>query len=113
MLELVEAVGARALCEHEIGRQVLELEWVDEHALRVVMAPPDDWQDERARVEGHVAVVHRDDWAAVPARSLTGRDLAGPRVPAPRLDGREAARQLLAEAGAARRAQRADHSADL
>ncbi|MDX2605995.1 hypothetical protein PV379_17350 [Streptomyces caniscabiei] len=109
----VHAMAFHPLIEHEIGRQVLELEWVDEHALRVVMAPPDDWQDERARVEGHVVVVHRDDWAAVPARSLTGRDLAGPRVPAPRPDGREAARQLLAEAGAARRAQRADHSADL
>ncbi len=113
LLVHLETDETRTLIEHEIGRQVLELEWVDEHALRVLMAPPDDWQDERARVEGHVAVVRRDDWSAVPARSLTGRDLAGPRVPAPRPDGREAARQLLAEAGAARRAQRADRSADL
>ncbi|MBD9726117.1 hypothetical protein [Streptomyces caniscabiei] len=113
LLVHLEADETRTLIEHEGGRQVLGLEWVDEHVLRVLMAPPDDWQDEQARVEGHVAVVHRDDWAAVPARSLTGRDLAGPRVPAPRPDGREAARQMLAEGSAARRVQRADHSADL
>jgi hypothetical protein len=103
----------RSLIEHEIGRQVLELEWADEHALRILMAPPDDWQDKQARVEGHVAVVHRDDWAAVPARSLTGRDLAGPRMLAPRPDGREAARQMLAGVSAALRVQNADHSAEL
>ncbi|MFI0242597.1 hypothetical protein [Streptomyces sp. NPDC016845] len=103
----------RSLIEHEIGRQVLELEWVDEHALRILMAPPDDWQDKRARLEGHVVVVHRDDWASVPARSLTGRDLAGPRLPAPRPNGHEAARQMLAEVSAAWRVQSAGHSTDL
>lgn len=102
----------RSLIEHEIGRQVLELQWVNDHDLRIVMAPPDDWQDKQARVEGHVAVVHRDDWAAVPPRSLSGRDLAGPRLPAPRPDGREAARQTIAEVTAAWRVQSVDHSAD-
>ncbi|MBP2055004.1 hypothetical protein J2Z21_008016 [Streptomyces griseochromogenes] len=101
--ECAETGGTRSLIEHEIGRQVLELEWIDEHALRVLMAPPDDWQDGRALVEGHLAVVRRGDWAAVPARSLTGHDLAGPRVSAPRPDGREAARRMLAEVGAGRR----------
>ncbi|MBL1082962.1 hypothetical protein JK359_13380 [Streptomyces actinomycinicus] len=101
----------RSLIEHEIGRQVLRLEWAGAHTLRILMAPPDDWQDRRARVEGHVAVVHRDDWAAVPARSLTGPDLAGPRVQAPRPDGREAARRMLAEVTAAWRARSPGRSA--
>ncbi|MET8980354.1 hypothetical protein ABZX85_32590 [Streptomyces sp. NPDC004539] len=87
----------RSLIEHELGRQVLELEWVDEHALRILMAPPDDWQDEQAHVEGNVAMVRRNDWSTVPPRSLTGYDLAGPTVPAPRPDNRETARRTLAE----------------
>ncbi|MFF4354796.1 hypothetical protein [Streptomyces sp. NPDC001530] len=108
----LETGESRSLIEHEIGRQVLGLEWHDETALQVLMAPPEDWQDERARVEGHVAVVRRADWAAVPARSLTGRDLAGPRVPAMRPDGREAARHVLAEVSAAWRVQGADRLED-
>jgi hypothetical protein len=57
----LETGETRSHIEHEIGRQILVLEWVDEDILRILMAPPDDWQDERARVEGHVAVVRRDD----------------------------------------------------
>ncbi|MFC3573759.1 hypothetical protein ACFOZ0_10845 [Streptomyces yaanensis] len=109
----LETGESRSLIEHEIGRQVLGLEWLDEQALQVLMAPPDDWQDERARLEGHIAVVHRGDWNAVPARSLTGLDLAGPRVPAPRPDGRAAARRLLAEVSAAWRLQRTGRADDL
>ncbi|MER5485937.1 hypothetical protein ABT024_22355 [Streptomyces sp. NPDC002812] len=93
----LETGTAISLIEHPLGRQVLELEWLDEQALRVVMAPPDDWQDETARVEGHVAVVRRPDWTAVPARSLTEHDLVGPRVPAPRPDGSAAAHRMIAE----------------
>ncbi|MEU3895387.1 PQQ-binding-like beta-propeller repeat protein [Streptomyces sp. NPDC045251] len=89
-----------SLIEHWPGRQVLELEWLDEQALRVVTAPPDDWQDKTAPVEGHAAVVRRADWAAVPAESLTGYDLAGPRVSAPRRDGSAAARRMLTELSA-------------
>ncbi|MER5966717.1 PQQ-binding-like beta-propeller repeat protein [Streptomyces sp. NPDC002057] len=96
----LETGTATSLIEHALGRQVLELEWLDEQALRVVMAPPDDWEDETARVEGHVAVVRRPDWTAVPAKSLTGRDLAGPRVPAPRPDGSGVAHQMVAELSA-------------
>ncbi|MFC7933114.1 outer membrane protein assembly factor BamB family protein [Streptomyces cinereoruber] len=93
----LETGTAVSLIEHSLGRQVLELEWLDEQALRVVMAPPDDWQDDTARDEGHVAVVRRPDWATVPAKSLTEYDLAGPRVPAPRPDGSEVARRMLSE----------------
>ncbi|MET9351247.1 hypothetical protein [Streptomyces termitum] len=95
----LETGTAVPLIEHFLGRQVLDLEWLDDQSLRVVMAPPDDWQDATARVEGHVAVVRRPDWTAVPARSLTGADLAGPRVPAPRPDGSAAARRTIAELG--------------
>ncbi|MGW3044451.1 hypothetical protein ACWC9T_31405 [Kitasatospora sp. NPDC001159] len=84
-----------SLIENDCGRQVLGLAWLDEQALRVLMAPPDDWQDREARVEGHIAVVQQPDWRAVAPRSLTAADLAGPRVPAPRPDGRDEAQRAL------------------
>ncbi|MFF1895518.1 hypothetical protein [Streptomyces sp. NPDC058206] len=91
----LETGAATSLIEHELGRQVLGLERLNEQELRVLMAAPDDWQDKDAWSEGHVAVVHRPDWRAVPPRSITGYDLAGPRVTAPRPDGREDARRAV------------------
>ena len=91
----LETGSATSLIEHGLGRQVLGLEWLSEQDLRVLMAPPDDWQDKDAWSEGHVAVVHRPNWRAVPPRSITGYDLAGPRVAAPRTDRREDARQTV------------------
>ncbi|MFJ9159404.1 hypothetical protein ACIRPS_21690 [Streptomyces griseoviridis] len=88
------------LIENELGRQVLELAWLDEQTLRLVVAPPDDWKDKSAHLEGHVAVVRRPDWTTVPERSLTGDDLIGPRVPAPRPDGSAVARRTVTELGA-------------
>src|SRR4051812_15882258 len=38
-----------------------------------------DWQDPAARAEGHIALVHRPDWAVIPPRSITVQELAGPR----------------------------------
>ncbi|MFQ6331254.1 hypothetical protein ACLMAL_34675 [Nocardia sp. CWNU-33] len=96
LLDLETGV-AKPLIEHDLGRQVLGLEWIDEHELRVLMAPPDDWQDKNAWVEGHVAVVHRPDWRSVPPSSITGYDLAGPRVPLPRPDGQEEARRRISD----------------
>ncbi|WP_411083490.1 hypothetical protein [Streptomyces sp. cmx-18-6] len=84
LLVRLESGTALSLIEHRIGRQVLGLEWLNDQDLRVLMAPPDDWKDGRAHGEGHVAVVRRTDWTTVGAGSLTGRDLAGPRVSAPR-----------------------------
>ncbi|MFD8755247.1 hypothetical protein ACFV0O_30380 [Kitasatospora sp. NPDC059577] len=92
----LETGTVRSLIEHDRGRQVLGVEWLDDRDVRVLMAPPDDWKDSKAHREGHVAVVSRTDWSAVGAGTLTGRDLAGPRVPAPRPDGRAAARRLVA-----------------
>ncbi|MGW1729231.1 PQQ-binding-like beta-propeller repeat protein [Streptomyces sp. NPDC002306] len=91
----LETGSATSLIEHELGRQVLGLEWHSEQELRVVMAPPDDWQDKDAWSEGHVAVVHRPDWRVVPPRSITGYELAGPRGAVLRTDRREDARQTV------------------
>jgi hypothetical protein len=41
----LETGTAASLIEHELGRQVLGLEWLNEQELCVLMAPPDDWQD--------------------------------------------------------------------
>jgi hypothetical protein len=101
-----------SLIEHWLGRQVLGLEWLDEQSLRALMAPPDDWQDEAAHEHGHVAVVSRTDWTTVPAQSLTGRDLAGPRIPAPRPNPREAADRAVATLRSVWEAQRAAPSED-
>ncbi|WP_158835691.1 PQQ-binding-like beta-propeller repeat protein [Streptomyces sp. NRRL S-350] len=91
-----ETGAARSLIEGDLGRQVLGLTWLDGQALQVLMAPYDDYKDERtAHVEGHVAVVRRPDWHTVTPHSLTPSDLAGPRVPAPRPDGRDEARSAL------------------
>ncbi|MGX1908739.1 hypothetical protein ACWIID_07755 [Streptomyces phaeochromogenes] len=102
-----------SLIEHWLGRQVRGLEWLDEQSLRVLMAPPDDWQDEAARDHGHVAVVSRTDWTTVPAQSLTGQDLAGPRIPAPRPNPREAAQRAVATLRSVWKAQRAAPSENL
>ncbi|WP_128380841.1 hypothetical protein [Streptomyces cavernae] len=99
-----------SLIENEFGRQVLGLEWLDARSLRLLMAPPDDWQDEAAHENGHVAVVDRADWTAVPARSLSGRDLAGPRILAPRPERREAAQRAVATLRSLWQAQRAGPS---
>jgi hypothetical protein len=79
---------AKSLFEHEFGRQVLGLEWLDDQELRVHLAPYDDWQDRDARVEGHVAVVRRQDWSRVAPASIESDELAGPRIPMPRPDNR-------------------------
>jgi hypothetical protein len=99
LLNLVTGATA-SLIQDTLGRQVLALEWLSGRDLRMVMAPPDDWQDHAARTEGYVAVVHRPDWGAVPPRSITAEELAGPRVAAPRPDGRDEARQTLSRLSA-------------
>ncbi|SDS60851.1 PQQ enzyme repeat-containing protein [Streptomyces sp. TLI_053] len=85
--------------EHWSGRQVLELEWLDEQRLRLLIAPPDDWQDGEAHTQGHTAVVVRPDWTSVAPGSIAPHELVGPRIPAPRPEGRAAAYQLVSELG--------------
>ncbi|MFD8482869.1 hypothetical protein [Kitasatospora sp. NPDC059673] len=84
-----------SLFERRSGREVLGLKWLDGQSLRLLLAPPDDWQDRAAWQDGHRAVLHRADWRALPARSVAPQELAGPRLPVPRPDGAEAARRLL------------------
>ncbi|UXY31995.1 outer membrane protein assembly factor BamB family protein [Streptomyces sp. HUAS TT20] len=97
----LETGKATSLVEHELGRQILGVEWLNDQELRVLMAPPDDWDDEDAHAEGHVANVLRPDWRAVPPRSITPDELAGPRVAAPRSDRREEARRTVSAVSAA------------
>ncbi|WP_433796892.1 hypothetical protein [Actinoplanes sp. CA-252034] len=80
----LETGAVVSLIEEGPGRQVLGLEWLNNNELRLLLAPPDDWEDRAARVEGHEAVVRRDDWRSMPPESIEYQELAGPRVPAPR-----------------------------
>jgi hypothetical protein len=93
----LETGTAVSLIEHPLGRQVLALEWLTGQELRVLMAPPDDWQDKDAWAEGHVAVVRRRDWRVVRPKSIGGDELAGPRVAAPRREGREDAHRAVSD----------------
>ncbi|WP_228899466.1 hypothetical protein [Streptomyces sp. DH1] len=86
LLRHLETGAALSLIEHHLGRQDLGLERLNDQDLCVLMAPADDWKDEQDHEEGHIAVVGRFDWTGAEAKSLTGRDLAGPRVPGPRPD---------------------------
>ncbi|MFD9151009.1 hypothetical protein [Streptomyces diastaticus] len=101
-LRHLETGAALSLIEHHLGRQDLGLERLNDQDLCVLMAPTDDWKDEQDHEEGHIAVVGRVDWTGAEAKSLTGRDLAGPRVPGPRPDHREGARQAVARVPAMR-----------
>nr|BFE58519.1 hypothetical protein GCM10020063_030450 [Dactylosporangium thailandense] len=91
----LEMSATVSMFEDELGREVLGLEWLDDQALRLLMAPPDDWQDRAAWIEGHVAVVRRDNWRTLGPASIGSGELAGPRVPAPRPDGRAEARAAV------------------
>ncbi|MFD9259193.1 hypothetical protein ACFVZQ_12065, partial [Streptomyces sp. NPDC059538] len=74
----------RYLFADDCRREVRSLEWTDAHSLRLLLAPPDDWQDRAARSEGHRVDLVRPDWRTVPARSVRHADLAGAPLPAPR-----------------------------
>ncbi|MFJ4183671.1 hypothetical protein [Kitasatospora sp. NPDC089509] len=86
----------RSLLDGAFGRQVLGLEWLDDQELRVLLAPHDDYKDDLAHAEGHIAVLRRTDWTVAGAGPVTGPELTGPRVPMPRPDQREAARRTVA-----------------
>lgn len=72
----------RYLFADDCRREVRFLEWTDAHTLRLLLAPPDDWEEPAAWSEGHRVELTRPDWRAVPARSVRHQDMFGPRVPA-------------------------------
>ncbi|MFE4463025.1 hypothetical protein ACFROC_37195, partial [Nocardia tengchongensis] len=84
----LETRTTRSLFEGAMGREVLGLEWLSDRELRVLMAPPDDYNDKSAWEEGHVVVISRPDWRSVPADSIPEHEQAGPRAAAPRPYGR-------------------------
>ncbi|GAA1648846.1 PQQ-binding-like beta-propeller repeat protein [Actinoplanes couchii] len=73
-----------SLIDDHTGRQILDLEWLNSHELRILRAPSDDGKDPAARSEGYVSTVIRKDWRKVEPHRLKLTELAGPRVPAPR-----------------------------
>ncbi|WP_406164882.1 PQQ-binding-like beta-propeller repeat protein [Streptomyces sp. NBC_00996] len=85
-------------------REVLGVEWRSERALRLVLAPCDDWDNPQAHEQGHTAVVARADWGAVGQRAIGAEELAAPAEPALRPDRGAKTRRLLTDlaAGAGR-----------
>ncbi|TXS19312.1 hypothetical protein EAO70_10935 [Streptomyces sp. adm13(2018)] len=78
-------------------REVLGVEWRGETALRLVLAPCDDWENPQAHEQGHTVVVARPDWGAVGRGAIGDEELAAPAEPVVRPDHRAEARRTLAE----------------
>ncbi|MFB0629546.1 PQQ-binding-like beta-propeller repeat protein [Streptomyces sp. AB3(2024)] len=79
------------------GREVLGASWLSGTALRLVVAPHDDWENPLAHEQGHVAVVDRADWSAVGKGSIGSGELDAPAEPAARTDRGGEARRLLTD----------------
>lgn len=59
------------------AREVLHVGWESERALRVVVAPPDDYNLDEAHTHGFAAVVERSDWSDVAPGSVGQEELSG------------------------------------
>ncbi|MFE2288637.1 PQQ-binding-like beta-propeller repeat protein [Streptomyces sp. NPDC059443] len=81
-------------------REVLGVEWRSETALRLVLAPLDDWDNPRAHEQGHAVVVARPDWDAVGPGAVEEEELDAPAEPVVRPDGGAEARRILADLAA-------------
>lgn len=92
----LDADTMTSLFAREPGRQVLALDWNDNHDLLVRTSPPDESDGPDARGMSYSATVRRPDWRAVPPGSIEPDELTGPRLPAPRSPGAKPARELLA-----------------
>lgn len=88
-----------SVLRHE--REVLDVAWLGERELRLVLAPCDDWENPDAHEQGHTVVVSRDDWSAVRSRALEAEELAAPAGPAARRDHRARTRRFLADLASA------------
>lgn len=58
-------------------REVLQVEWTNDQALRLVLAPPDDYDFDEAHSHGFDVAVERPDWSAVARGSVQHEELTG------------------------------------
>ncbi|MFE7564168.1 hypothetical protein [Kitasatospora sp. NPDC057500] len=82
----------------ESHREVRRVRWrEDGRALELVVAPPDDRADARPQTHGFAPVIERDDWRRIAPRSVSYKELRGPRVKAARRPegAKQAARETL------------------
>ncbi|MFJ9365863.1 hypothetical protein ACIRRA_15805 [Nocardia sp. NPDC101769] len=81
ILDLRSGQSTSVLCW---AREVLHVEWAGERALRVVVAPPDDFPDGHYDAKAHSyafsAVVERFDWSNVAGGSVQPGELSGQQV---------------------------------
>ncbi|MET8981072.1 hypothetical protein ABZX85_36270 [Streptomyces sp. NPDC004539] len=77
------------------AREVLHVAWQTQHALRVVVAPPDDSDSEagEAHTHGFEAVIERSDWSDVAQGSVQQEELSGRWIEFEELTKDEATRQ--------------------
>ncbi|WP_407841254.1 PQQ-binding-like beta-propeller repeat protein [Streptomyces sp. DSM 116496] len=81
-------------------REVLGVEWRSETALRLVLAPCDDWENPQAHEQGHAVVVARSDWSAVGRGTICAEELAAPAEPVVQPDHGAEARRILTDLAA-------------
>ncbi|MFF2641749.1 PQQ-binding-like beta-propeller repeat protein [Streptomyces niveus] len=81
-------------------REVLGVEWRSETALRLVLAPCDDWENPQAHEQGHAVVVARSDWGAVGRGAIGAEELAAPAEPVVHRDHSAEAHRILADLAA-------------
>lgn len=81
-------------------REVFSVEWRSETALRLVLAPCDDWENPQAHEQGHAVVVARSDWRAVGQGTIRAQELAAPAEPVVQPDHSAEARRILADLAA-------------
>ncbi|MFD6986375.1 hypothetical protein ACFWAX_37720, partial [Streptomyces sp. NPDC059956] len=96
-LLLIHLDTGKVVSALQYPREVLSAEWLSQTALRLVLAPCDDWDNPHAREQGHTAVVSRTDWLAVGQEAIRSEDLAVPAEPTVRIHRSEEARRLLAD----------------
>ncbi|MEU4949700.1 PQQ-binding-like beta-propeller repeat protein [Streptomyces lavendulae] len=100
-LLLIDTATGAVVSALSDAREVLGVEWLGATALRLVLAPTDDWDNRLAHRQGHVTVVDRPDWSAVGKGAIGSDELAAPAEPAARTDRGGEARALLTELAAA------------
>ncbi|WP_030712921.1 PQQ-binding-like beta-propeller repeat protein [Streptomyces sp. NRRL F-2580] len=76
-------------------REVVRVEWQSPTALRLTLAPCDDWQDPGAHRQAHTAVIERPDWARVGHQGVAAAELNAPAAEFDRADPGPDARRIL------------------